>query len=159
MGYMKELDIRIRNGGEDAIAAACELAGIAKERRAYDAVNSATSDITDIVTVLRGVGFAAVSPEAGDSASLLHRYVTHAADEIERLREGSRWIPVEERLPEANERVLIFCPLLEPEEIIGATFLMASERNGGAWSCDDGLLIVETEPSHWMPLPNAPEVT
>lgn len=29
---MKELDIRIRNGGDDAIAAACELAGIAKER-------------------------------------------------------------------------------------------------------------------------------
>ena len=25
MGYMKELDIRIRNGGDDAIAAACEL--------------------------------------------------------------------------------------------------------------------------------------
>jgi len=25
MGYMKELDIRIRNGGDDALAAACEL--------------------------------------------------------------------------------------------------------------------------------------
>lgn len=25
MGHMKELDIRIRSGGEDAIAAACEL--------------------------------------------------------------------------------------------------------------------------------------
>ena len=45
-----------------------------------------TGDITDIVTVLRGVGFAAMSPQAGDSASLLHYCVTHAADEIERLR-------------------------------------------------------------------------
>ena len=45
-----------------------------------------TGDITDIVTVLRGVGFAAISPQAGDSASLLHYCVTHAADEIERLR-------------------------------------------------------------------------
>ena len=25
MGYMKDLDIRIRSGGDDAIAAACEL--------------------------------------------------------------------------------------------------------------------------------------
>jgi len=83
---MKDLDARIYAGGDDAIAAACELAGLAKERRGYDAVNSATSDITDIVTVLRGVGFAAVPSSAGDSASLLHYCVTHAADEIERLR-------------------------------------------------------------------------
>ena len=83
---MKDLLITIYGGGDEAVEAACELAGIAKERRAYDAVNSATSDITDIVTVLRGVGFAAVPPAAGDSASLLHYCVTHAADEIERLR-------------------------------------------------------------------------
>jgi hypothetical protein len=70
----------------------------------------------------------------------------------------SQWIPVEERRPDANDRVLIFCPLLEPEEIIGATFLQASMRNFGAWSCDDGLLIVESKPTHWMPLPGPPEV-
>ena len=86
MGHMKDLDRRIRQGGDDAIAAACELAGIAKERRAYEDTMRATIDITDIVTVLRAVGFAAVPPSAGDSASLLHYCVTHAADEIERLR-------------------------------------------------------------------------
>jgi len=43
-------------------------------------------DISEIVTVLRRVSFAAISPQAGDSASLLHYCVTHAADEIERLR-------------------------------------------------------------------------
>ena len=32
MGHMKDLDRRIRQGGDDAVAAACELAGIAKER-------------------------------------------------------------------------------------------------------------------------------
>jgi hypothetical protein len=83
---MKELDIRIRNGGDDAIAAACELAGLAKERRGYEDVMNATEDMTDIVVVLRGVGFSAVSPQAGDLGSLLHYCVTHAADEIERLR-------------------------------------------------------------------------
>lgn len=79
MGHMKDLLITIYGGGDEAVEAACELAGIAKERRAY-------SDITDIVTVLRSVGFAAVEPSAGVSASLLHYCVTHAADEIERLR-------------------------------------------------------------------------
>jgi hypothetical protein len=87
MGHMKDLDIRIRQGGDDAVAAACELAGLAKERRGYEEMKNATGDITDIVTVLRGIGFAAVPPSAGDSASLLHYCVTHAADEIEHLRE------------------------------------------------------------------------
>ena len=36
MGHMKDFDRRIRQGGDDAIAAACELAGIAKERRGYE---------------------------------------------------------------------------------------------------------------------------
>jgi len=86
MGHMKNLDIRIRMGGDDAIAAACEMSDLADERRGYEAIMQATGDITDIVTVLRGVGFSALSPQAGDSASLLHFCVTHAADEIERLR-------------------------------------------------------------------------
>ena len=64
MGHMKDFDRRIRQGGDDAIAAACELAGIAKERRGYEDTMNATGDITDIVTVLRGVGFAAVPPSA-----------------------------------------------------------------------------------------------
>jgi hypothetical protein len=87
---MKNLDARIRAGGDDAVAAACEMAGLADERRCYEETMKATSDITDIVTVLRSVGFAAISPQAGDSASLLHYCVTHAADEIVRLREAIR---------------------------------------------------------------------
>ena len=86
MSYMKTLDIRIRMGGDDAIAAACEMANLVDERRSYEETMKATGDISDIVTVLRGLGFATISPQAGDSASLLHYCVTHAADEIERLR-------------------------------------------------------------------------
>ena len=86
MGYMKSLDIRIRMGGEDAIAAACEMSDLVDERRGYEETMQATGDIIDIVTMLRGLGFATISPQAGDSASLLHYCVTHAADEIERLR-------------------------------------------------------------------------
>ena len=86
MGYMKNLDIRIRMGGDDAIAAACEMSDLVDMRRAYEDTMNSTGDISDIVTVLRGLGFATISPQAGDSASLLHYCVTHAADEIERLR-------------------------------------------------------------------------
>ena len=86
MGYMKSLDIRIRMGGEDAIAAAYEMADLVDMRRSYEDTMNSTGDISDIVAVLRGVGFAAMSPQAGESASLLHHCVKHAADEIERLR-------------------------------------------------------------------------
>jgi hypothetical protein len=41
MGYMKELDIRIRNGGDDAIAAACELAGVTMDATLTDAEREA----------------------------------------------------------------------------------------------------------------------
>ena len=152
MGIMKEFDIRIRNGGDDAIAAACELAGIAKERQGYEDTRNATGDITDIVTVLRGVGFAAVSPSAGDSASLLHYCVTHAADEIEHLRAERQWIPVTERLPENGVPVIGW--------FSGATqsFECSLNEHDGVW-CDygTGIYLYEGErPTHWMPFPEGP---
>jgi hypothetical protein len=60
------------------------------------------------------------------------------------------WISVTERLPEEN-RVLMYCPLLEPDEIIAAT-----RYKSGLWVCDDGQMLGATEPTHWMPLPAPP---
>jgi hypothetical protein len=156
MGYMKELDIRIRNGGDDAIAAACELAWLAKERRGYEDTMNATEDITDIVTVLRGVGFSAVSPQAGDSASMLHYCVTHAADEIEHLRNERRWVPVTERLPEPVEhdfvgeqsvRVLAW----SKSNGLDTAWFYRDEKYGDRWGWE-----CTTDPTHWMPLPAPP---
>jgi hypothetical protein len=62
-----------------------------------------------------------------------------------------RWIPVSERLPEAGVRVLIFCPLAEPNEVAAAVL-----RHEGMWRMDDGEVYGETEPTHWMPLPPEP---
>ena len=151
MGHMKDLDIRIRMGGDDAVAAACELAGIVKERRGYEDTMRATSDITDIVTVLRSIGFASVPPSAGESASLLHYCVTHAADEIEHLREGQRWIPVSERLPEPGETVLVWFH----GEV--QTAWLNHFTNGVAYFVRD--THYNFEPTHWMNLPSPPEVT
>jgi hypothetical protein len=154
-GYMKELDARIRNGGDDAIAAACELADLAKERRGYDETMRAGEDITDIVTVLRGVGFSAVSPQAGDSASLLHYCVTHAADEIEHLRNERRWIPVGERLPEEDQEVLVWNgggQCLKPWQ----GHVLCEYRNGEWRESQESDLYPGI--THWMKLPEPPEM-
>jgi len=152
MGYMKDLDIRIRNGGDDAIAAACELADLSKARRGYDDTMRAKEDITDVVTVLRGVGFVSVSPEASDSASLLHRVVMAAADEIEHLRKERRWIPVSERVPEIGEHVLA-CWVQRKD---GMATAVRRELNGKTvWSAADQWNEIDP-PIAWMPLPEPP---
>jgi|688.fasta_scaffold437967_2 hypothetical protein len=156
MGYMKKLDIRIRSGGDDAIAAACELADLAKARRGYDDTMQAGEDITDVVTVLRGVGFSSVAPEAGDSASLLHRVVMAAADEIEHLRDERRWISVSERLP--PEGVCLAAIRVRnwhegPKHYVEIKYFDGTQqfRDEDDWvSC--------SAVTHWMPLPEPPEV-
>jgi len=153
MGHMKDLLITIHNGGDEAVEAAVALAGMEKQKRAYDVMQSApdSGTITDIVTLLRGLSFATNSPDAHESASLLHYCVNHAADEIEQMRGERRWIPVQERLPEQNEPVLIYT------EMIGRH--VASIDEEGEWFCDYGGEWLFPNVTHWMPLPQPPEAT
>ena len=76
-----------------------------------------------------------------------------AADLIERLtaenaalREKQRWIPVTERLPEKQQRVIVRC------KTVGTTvgWIMFGE-----WVTDLGPGCGEV--THWMPLPDAPK--
>lgn len=93
MGHMKDIDIRIRNGGNDAIAAACELAGIAKERRA--AGGEAMNDIVTRLRDWRNVHLAR-----------LHLLMEEAADQIARLRsDNSRRANLETGLRDGIERL------------------------------------------------------
>ena len=71
--------------------------------------------------------------------------------ELRRLREGNRWIPVVERLPEKGRRYLVFD---------GQTVRMADYQDGyDRFVATDGRSgFGVLDPSHWRPLPAPPEV-
>jgi hypothetical protein len=100
--------------------------------------------------ILRG------GPEPNDKAILalapeLAGFIAAANEPEDDEEDGMEWIPVRERLPEPGVRVLIFCPLAEPNEVAAAVL-----RHEGMWRMDDGEVYGETEPTHWMPLPTRP---
>ncbi|NBW20774.1 MAG: DUF551 domain-containing protein, partial [Caulobacteraceae bacterium] len=95
--------------------------------------------------ILRG------GPEPNDKAILelapkLAGFISAANEPEDDEEDGMEWIPVRERLPEPGVRVLIFCPLAEPNEVAAAVL-----RHEGMWRMDDGEVYGETEPTHWMP--------
>jgi hypothetical protein len=61
-----------------------------------------------------------------------------------------RWMPVSERLPEPNEPVLIYTAVLGRH--------VASVDEEGEWFCDYGGEWLFPDVTHWMPLPEPPEV-
>lgn len=88
---------------------------------------------------------------------LLQEYVDRCAryaDEIMALREQRRWIPVTELLPVPGERVLAATDGV----FVGEAYLSES----GVWRRSYGalwLLLGCASVTHWIPLPDAPEVT
>ena len=78
----------------------------------------------------------------------------------------SNWIPVEDRLPEYGRRVLIIRRAnwgKESAAIVRAARRMSTDASGQHWDMDRGEYENQyREPfghiSHWMPLPEPPEV-
>ena len=63
--------------------------------------------------------------------------------------ERSRWIPVTERLPEANVNVLVLYP--------AGDMTVASLMSNGEWWTDSGYAYKADVFPYWMPLPNKPK--
>ena len=100
---------------------------------------------TDIVESLRYVAKSAKPVDAGQ--------MREAANEIERLRAERRWISVEERLPEPDymgNPVGVLTCLPDGERCIG---FCDNDEYGVRWHCQS-----TQKPTHWMPLPEPPEV-
>lgn len=92
-----------------------------------------------------------------EAAQMLQEYVDRSkryADEIMALREKRRWIPVTERLPAEGMRVLA-----ASEGVFSGEAYLSCE---GVWMRSYGVVwvsLVDMPVTHWMPLPDAPEVT
>lgn len=88
-----------------------------------------------------------------DGADLIEKLAGRCAryaEEIAVLQEKTRWIPVEERLPDPGERVLATSGVF-----VGEAFLAQSgewARIYGPWND-----FLESPVTHWMPLPEGPE--
>ena len=81
-----------------------------------------------------------------DQPSLSHIDVECLRAEVERLRAERRWIPVEERLPELSQDVII-C-----DGRLGDLIIAWRARNTGNFYNGEQQL----HPTHWMPLPPLP---
>ena len=112
MGAMKDFDRRIRQGGDDAIAAVSEcVSGVEGWLKSFAA---------------------------------LAKHVI------------PRWIPVSERLPEEGVVVLAYLPKqADVESGVYAAMLSKLQTLKGTFSTSFGFGF---EATHWMPLPEPPEV-
>ena len=92
-----------------------------------------------------------------EAADVLQEYVDRCAryaDKVMALQGRCRWISVTELLPEPGERVLA----ARDGVFVGESYLSKS----GVWRRYYGALwvLLDCAPvTHWMPLPDAPEVT
>ena len=96
---------------------------------------------------------------AADRLENQNAHIAALQQEIEKLRgQVPRWIPVEERLPEYGVRVLA-TDMYEGDDYTGIwTREEYKDDADGCWYDDHGWWHAIDDATHWMPLPEAPEV-
>ena len=129
MAHMKDSDIRIRQGGDDAIAAVSEY------------VESLHNELARQSRLMHDARIMLVGSPVGSGCYEAFRLLNE---------EPSPWIPVSERLPEVGVQVLCAMPG-------GGVEVMRKREHDGWWEWWGGD-IDQLAITHWMPLPAPPEV-
>ena len=82
------------------------------------------------------------------------------AEEIAVLQEREKWVPVTERLPEDSNDVLavVFGRPMRNIELIGALHIAAYCGSDAGWYVPEYPDWDDPRVTHWMPLPDVPEV-
>ena len=101
-----------------------------------------------------------VMSTASDGADLIERLTDRCAryaEEIAVAQERTRWVPVEERLPEVSNSWgvsdIVLCIISDPSGYPPPNPGLCVYLEDGRWTCH-GQIVRGT---HWMPLPDGPE--
>ena len=90
---------------------------------------------------------------SGGALAVSSIYYLNALEEIKRLHEAERWIPVSERLPEVNTRMSLF-DKKTGFSVYGSMQEWRDDRY--LWKTDVGEYHFSSI-THWKPLPQPPE--
>jgi hypothetical protein len=105
----------------------------------------------DVLEALRGL-LKHRTEDLGCYEFVLEAWIESAADEIERLRDERRWIPVGERLPEPDTFAIVATKDGVCEALYGLGGIESADEPPSWLVIDYG----EVRPTHWMPLPEPP---
>lgn len=100
---------------------------------------------------------------AGAAADLIEKLTDRCAryaEEIAVLQARQKWISVTERLPEDSDDVLavVYGRPMQNIELIGALHIAAYCGDDASWYVPEYPDWGDPQVTHWMPLPEAPEV-
>lgn len=101
-----------------------------------------------------GVSGCAVMREAADRIANQRTHIAALQQEIEKLRgQVPRWIPVDERLPDHDELVLVIASGKPKENITLDEAVELATLYSDGWCLETWPEWVGAKVTHWMPLP------
>lgn len=105
-----------------------------------------------------GIHGCRIAREAADLIEKLTDCCARYAEEIAVLQERTRWVPVEERLPEISNSWgvsdVVLCIISDPSGYPPPNPGLCVYLEDGRWTCHGRIVRV----THWRPLPDGPEV-
>ena len=105
-----------------------------------------------------GIHGCAIMNMAADRLANDQTHIAALQREIEKLRSGRRWIPVTERLPSGDEQVLVVVSGKPKENITLYEAVELATLYSDGWCLETWPEWTGADVTHWMPLPEAPEV-